>query len=452
MINLFPKKLAHFFLVVALGVLADNSMASGFQLFAESVANISNTGAGYAAEANDASIGYSNPAGLIKIQSSQIVLAANSVKMAAAYTGSSTWFTTGDGLRLPLYNENNKSITGSDFNVIPAFHYAIPINSHLVAGLSVHVPFGLSMTYPEKGFQRYLATKTAIHVVNISSNLGFTVTDKLALGFGLDAQRLNAEIDLMAGAPSVLPAAPLKFDSLSENRIYSWGYGWHAGLLYQFSESTRIGASYHSQVVHHARGISTLTGPLAGVWAGNNGPQISNNLYTTLTLPSSTSLSIYHSTGTPWAFMATAIYTQWSTTKSLDLHNVAAIDSGLYPISNLTVPVEQYFKNTWSYMLGASYKLNTRWTFKTGIGYEQTPTNDQYRSLLIPDSSRWLASVGTHYQATRTIGLDFGWMHVFMKPANINNTEIAGPIGTKSNGRLTGAGDVIGIQIAVKLS
>ena len=37
----------------------------------------------------------------------------------------------------------------------------------------------------------------------------------------------------------------------------------------------------------------------------------------------------------------------------------------------------------------------------------------------MPDNNRFVIAFGGHYQASNAIGLDLGWMHVFMNQARI---------------------------------
>lgn len=249
--------------------------------------------------------------------------------------------------------------------------------------------------------------------MNISPHIGFKVTDNLSMGIGADAQRLINYFDMTIGMP-VFINNRTHYDSLSKNKLYSWGYGWHAGLLYEFSPQTRFGMGYHSQIVHHAKGTSTIEGPLADFWQGETALRTSNNLQTTITLPAFTVISLYHDINAKWAVMATANYTQWSSIRNITLLNAAALDNALNPINNLTIVMPQNFRNTWRYTLGTQYQINPTWLIRTGISYDQTPTNNADRNLFISDNNRILAGLGTHYQATRTVGIDLGWTHVFI--------------------------------------
>jgi long-chain fatty acid transport protein len=56
--------------------------------------------------------------------------------------------------------------------------------------------------------------------------------------------------------------------------------------------------------------------------------------------------------------------------------------------------------------------------------------------------------MGGHYQATKTIGIDLGWMHLFINEATVNPpAQITGAQETTTNGKVNGGADVYGAQL-----
>src|SRR5262249_17762799 len=144
---------------------------------------------------------------------------------------------------------------------------------------------------------------------------------------GLDIQRASAEFNNMGGLPSTADFDGSQFDSSSMNKADDTGYGFHAGILYEFNPCTRAGLSYHSQVVHHFTGTIKFSGPLTKIV--NEGVPvdiISNHAGTSITLPPYTALSFFHQFNPSWAVMASVIYTQWNTFKELTFQGGAGID------------------------------------------------------------------------------------------------------------------------------
>jgi long-chain fatty acid transport protein len=238
----------------------------------------------------------------------------------------------------------------------------------------------------------------------------------------------------------------MNLDSDGINNADGTGYGYHAGVLYEFSQNTRAGLSYHSQVVHHLTGTSDFTGPLAHDPAFDGPTPSSQRAKLNITLPPYTALSVYHRPHPQFAVMASAIYTQWNIIKNLILHNVAGIE--VERSVNITVTIPQYFRNTWNLSLGGDYYATDKITLRTGVGFDQTPVSSTYRNVAMPDNNRYIVAFGGHYQATNAIGLDLGWMHLFMHQAHINPpAQITGDQSTVTNGSVTGGADVYSAQV-----
>src|SRR3990167_4607746 len=262
-----------------IALLPETVLASAFQLFEQDGASVGEYHAGYAAAANDASTAFYNPAGIIRFKAQQLVLSADSVTTDFKYQGSVAVNTISAGEPKPA------TAQGGNFNLIPAMHYVAPLSDGIGFGLSVDVPFGLKTTYGRTTPIQYAATTAAITVVDISPALGFRLFDRTSFGIGLDFQRSEAQFN----QPGGLGDPPETADS--QNSFTGTGYGGHAGLLYEFSPVSRVGLSYHSQVVQHLTGASWFTGSLADAF--NDGP-FSSHAYTNVTMPAYTAFSGYH--------------------------------------------------------------------------------------------------------------------------------------------------------------
>jgi long-chain fatty acid transport protein len=413
-------------------------LASGFQLFEANGAGTGDFYADAAAGALDASTAYFNPAGLVRITHPQVVLSGVNIFSNIKFQGQDTW-----------QNQYTRSgsAQGGGYSLVPGFDYAAPINDEFYFGLSEAIPFGLDTDYGTNSFLRYSATNTSIQVVDLSPSIGFKVTDKFSLGVGIDADRLDAEFDAMAG----LPVVSTVYDTQSKNEASGWGYGWHAGALYQFTPCTRVGLSYRSKTSFSVNGTSHFQGALAGgptsvLVAPVSSQYTNDSLSADVTLPASTMLGIYHQLNSAWALMGTVTYTEWGVFNSLSFQNVAAVNAMLGP-DTITVNVPQGFRNTWRIAGGVSYQPTKDWILRAGLGYDQTPTEDNYRNVRLPDGNRTAASLGAHYQVTKNVGVDAGWTHLFIQDGEVNVANNLGSQTTYTQGTAQSHADVVGLQL-----
>ncbi len=129
------------------------------------------------------------------------------------------------------------------------------------------------------------------------------------------------------------------------------------------------------------------------------------------------------------------------------LNNTSGVLNG-EPTNTLPVVIHAGYNNTWNYSLGANYHLNDQWLFRSGVGYDQTPTVNAYRNLQLPDSNRIALALGAHYQASKALGFDAGWTHVFAMNTRIYNvTQVIGDETVKTNGSVAANADVYALQV-----
>lgn len=446
----------------ALG-LSSASFASAFQLWEQDGASIGNYHAGYAAEAADASTAWYNPAGITRFKNQQAVFAADAILTSFKYRGS---VAVRENVVFPslvppffniapaTYTFPNVTAEGGQLGVVPSLHYVAPLSDRMGFGFSVTVPFGLKTNYGNSTPLRYAATLTSITVIDISPSLAYKFTDKASAGLGFDIQRAFAEFDntaVLLTAVGFTPAVEPGLTGSSENKANDTAYGFHAGLLYEFNPDSRIGLSYHSQVVHQFTGYSQFSGPIAN--DVNDGPIRSGHARTRVTLPPYTALSFYHRLKPTVALMGSIIYTQWNSFKTLSLQNVAGVvavppPDFLGPSTSITVNLPEHYRNTWNVTFGANYNATDKIMIRAGVGFDETPVTNKYRNVQLPDNNRYVIALGTHYQASTHVGIDLGWTHFFFAQAHVNPPpQVTAGQTVTTNGHVTGGADVLGGQI-----
>lgn len=437
--------------------LSSCSYASGFQLFEQNGAAVGDYDSGVAAEGNDASIAWYNPAGLVLLHHTQLVLAAVGIDAGLQFEGNVQNYAktvvpglhgTTRTLNLLGSDEYGKA-QGGGFIGIPAMHLAVPLNDRFVAGLSVVVPFGLESNWPEDSVARYSATDTKIVDIDITPTLAMKITDKFSIGAGIDFQNVSATFDQVVGLGEL---KTFNTDTTSKNEASQWVTGWHGGVLYQFTPQTRVGLAYHSKVDIHATGTSTFQGPLMALATnGVSDEYKTHNLESDVTLPGFFTFSIFHQINDRWAVKASANYTEWHVFDNVPLYNVAGVQqvgsSTNFEPAILDVNVPQNFKNTLRLAAGLNFQQTERWMWRAGLGFDQDPTNNTDRNLRLPDGDIFAATVGARYQATKHVSFDASYQHLFVQPGEINNLGVVGAQQTYVNGSTQNTGDLYALQM-----
>lgn len=423
------------------GLTASAALAGGFQLFEMSAAGLGNFYAGSEAEAADASTGYYNPAGLTLLHHTQVMVSGIGVFTHGTFKGSTTW--SNPAIASGVFVTENGSDNGGASGFVPSINISVPVNKRITVGFGIYVPFGLLTQFPEDGFTRYAATKSSIQDIDISPSVGIALTHKISVGVGLDVEHLTAELDTVVGVP--IGANPTAFDSTSENDVNDWGTGWHAGILFQPTPTTRFGFTYHSKVRFVLRGTSTLTGPAAGGFQDQTGIA-STEARAAVTLPDTYAFGAYHELDPKWAVLGSIDYTDWKTLSKVTLQNVATTQNGAPALGTISIPLE--WQGTWRVATGLNYSYNSKVTIRTGVAFDETPTVNLTRNLRLPGGDRVALAIGGHYQATKDLGLDVGYAHLFfLGDARVFSNTVSSTQNDFVDGSVKNRADLIGAQL-----
>lgn len=422
----------------ALACACSQVMAGGFSLYGE--ANGRNAGdfaAGAAAEAADASTLFYNPAGLVELDGEQIVIAGTLVHAKAILSNDALLNYTANGVPFP--NISLANLRSSSTSAVPALFYAKSIDHRIAWGLGVFVPFGLATDWGEQTNARYAATRSALEIINLSPAFAAKLNEQWNIGAGLDMQFAKVDINSVGGFPT-----NTAFDSTSINHGTSIGVGAHIGLLYKMSQRTKFGLNYQSNVVHEFQGYSQLTGLLAAPSSSIRFNGLSSD---PTQMPDQLTFSGTHRYNSKVTLMGTAAYVRWSVIPSITMRNVVSTGGALI---NVTLP--ENFRNTFRVAGGVKYDYSQKVQLRMGLGYDQSPVNNTDRNLRLPDDDRIALAIGGHYQATKNVGIDVGWTHLFIKDTNINGTTTAGTSTSNVVAGVKSSADLFGAQLTWKLS
>ena len=435
--NKFQGNLIALAVASILGGASTLASAAGFALIEQSASGMGNAFAGAAATAEDASTVFYNPAGMSRLEGSQITVGGHLIDLSAKFSNS--------GSSKPAAIVTNPlGGNGGDAGgiaVVPNFYFVMPIGERLNFGVGVNAPFGLKTEYDDNWAGRFQGIKSDLMAINVNPALSFKVNDVFSVGVGANYQRLKAELtNAVVLGPNTEGRAKLEADDDA--------WGWNAGVLFQPTSSTKIGASYRSKLNYKLDGTTTVTTATGAVVAPASGPTTA-----AVTLPDSFSLSLAQKLNDQWEFLADATYTKWS-----EINRINIVDSTNGTLRDSLV---LDFDNTWRYSIGANYKLNDGWTLKGGVAYDQSPVKGATtRSVRLPDNDRTWLSLGASMKILNSGKLDFGYSHLFIKDADINftrsqqapgqTTPTPAP-GTASTvlGTYTGSVDIFSVQYSL---
>lgn len=351
-----------------------------------------------AAGAEDATILWSNAAGMSRLREHQVVGALHLIKPSIKFKNENSAAAAG---QTSLGGEGGEGGDAGGLNVVPNLYFVAPLGPQWSFGLGLNSPFGLVTEYDEGWIGRFQALKSSIKTINVNPAVAWKLVPRVGVGLGLNFQRIDAEFTnnvnysgallnaavaagVVAGSPqfvAIAQATPgLESRASIEGTDNAWG--WNAGVLWELDDKTRAGAHYRSSIKYSLQGDAKFTNPT---------PAATGNV------PLDTLV----------AQLATGV-----NTSPAGLSNTAITsDVKLPAILNLS-----YFAT-----------LN-----------DQSPVPNADRTPRLPDAERTWLALGAQYRIGPNLTFDAGAAYVLVKKASIDNR---GGSAVNANGRLAGRYD-----------
>lgn len=372
--------------------------AAAFQLWEQNASGLGTAYAGSAAVADNASTIFYNPAGMSALSGYQVSVGVTGVGPSYEFRN--------DGSSGTTMGSGNGGNAGG-WHAVPNLYLSGRLTDRLSLGMGISAPFGLATEYDRGWVGQAQSIKSEVRTINYNPSLAYRVSDKVSLGFGVNYQKIDAELTNAGGA--------LKGDDST--------WGWNAGALFTLSPAMRVGLSYRSSMKY------TLEGTLNGA----------TPVRADVELPDTAILSVWQQVSDRWEAMGDLSYTRWNSLKSLAV--VSRASGNVIPGAGETFN----YDNSWRIAWGAAYRMNEQAKLKFGIAYDRTPVRDADRSARVPDNSRLWLSLGGQWNAGNYGKVDVGYSYLYVRDPDINMT--------KNNTNLRGSYDasahIVGVQYSV---
>lgn len=403
-----------------LGVASGDLQAAGFSLFEQSASGMGNAFAGAAASAEDASTIWFNPAGLTQLPGHSVVVAGHAIKPSIKFSN------TASTAPAVISNAGGNGGDAGDLAVVPNLYMSMSLSDQWKIGLGLNVPFGLMTEYDDSFVGRFQGLKSEITTININPTVAYKVSDRVSLGVGVSYQKAEAELTNRR-------VLGVNTEGVSRLVGDDTQVGFNLGALFTLGEDMRLGVSYRSSMNHELEGDARLTQLNGAVVSAGTFP-----ISAGVELPAIASLSIVQRYSAEWDLLGDVTWTQWSSIQSIDIVNT---NSGA-TVDALNLRLE----DAWRLSLGINYRPNDQWVIKGGFAWDQSPVQDEHRTVRLPDTDRYWVTVGAKLKLSPTAAIDFGYAHIFGAGANINqNLGAASTRGTVV-GDYDTAVDVLSVQ------
>jgi long-chain fatty acid transport protein len=404
------------------GLLSSPAMAAGLWLYEQGAPDLGTASAGRASMAADASTAAANPAAMTRLDSSQVLAAAQGVYIDLQFDTERSGFGGGDG--------------GNAGGFMPAgsLSYVHRVTDDFRLGMSAGSYFGLGVDYGDDWAGRYYTTKASLLTFGVNPGAGYRVNNWLSVGAGFsvlwanlehEAAINNSAVPLQAG----LPDGKLKIE---DDDV---GYGFNLGVLLTPWSGTRIGLTYRSKIDLEFRDVATLK---------NIGPVLQGLLNITgvadkkvdidMTIPQAVMLSAYHQLNDRWAIMGDIGWQEWSEFGKRDLT--------LRSTTSTTFTQDLNYDDAWHFALGTQYRFAKNWMWSVGFAYDTNPANDDTRTPDLPVDRQIRVATGIQYDWNEDVTIGAAYQYLDAGKAEID--QQGGPL----QGPLKGEYDTNVIHVA----
>ncbi|WP_248731285.1 outer membrane protein transport protein [Pseudomonas sp. MWU13-2517] len=396
-------------LSLAVTMASSQLFASGFALNEQDVAGMGTGFAGRSSSADNASTVYGNPAGMARLEGQQItggvaaIDASTDIKDAGGRS-----FGSNKGDMVP-------------FTGVPFGFYTNKLNDQWAIGFGVYAPFGLVTDY-ERGFQgRSFGSYSKVSVITLQPTVSYAFNDRVSIGFGPTINRISGKLESeLALTPN--PAVPNTNITIKGDDT---AVGFNVGVLVQATDTTRVGLTYHSKVSYKLEGHTEVTAPTPTAALLASGKYDASLKIDT---PESYDLSVTQDINDAWKVYAGSTWTRWSRLKDITVNNEGVTRAGGLAAPQIvgTITEPQNWHDTWAYAVGTSYQVTKQVVLRTGLTFDQSPTNNTDRSPRIPTGDRTIFSVGLGYEVMPNMMVDLAYSYLKEEPVKVNKSNALG--------------------------
>ena len=395
---MMKKTFCVFSMAIVLLFSSSQSFAAGLILYEINSPLTGTASAGWAALANDASTAFTNPAGMTRLDRSQLLVGAQPLIITSKFSSSpATTFSGTDG--------------GNAGGVIPSLggYYVHSVSDRLKLGFSLLSYFGLGIDYGDNWVGRYWVEKSDFLTLAISPSAAFKVNDWLSIGamFNILYSKLNTQ------------SAIRNFFSEADGQLNyeddDFGFGGGFGLLIEPREGTRFGVTYYSPVnvsfsdAPELKGVGPILGRVLER-LGMNGRSVGMDF----TIPQWIMVSGYQQITDKLAIMGNVGWQDWSQFGNVD------ISLSVNPETTRSFNNNLGFKDTWHAAIGAQYRVSQPWLLSAGFAYDSSPSDASNRSPDMPFDRNFRYAAGVQYDWSKNLTLGLAYEFIDLGPANIN--------------------------------
>ena len=383
------------------------AFAGGAWVYEMATPDLGTAAAGRAALASDASTAFSNPAGMTRLEGSQIFGGIQAVIPSVK-------FDVQEGTNVLGGGGGNAGVTlpsASGF-------YVHSLSKDWKIGIALNSYIGGVVDYGNDWAGRYFVQKSVMITMNVNPVVAYRVSDWLSIGGGLDVMYgyLKSQVAINNAQAEFLNDFPDGQITVTSNAV---GVGGNVGVLLEPIKGSRIGLTYRSPIDLNFKDVPEIKGlgPTLSAALGLAG-LANQQLDLGVTIPQEFMISIYEDITDRLAIVANFGWQDWSQFQRVDVN--VSTPTG----TTLTAQLE--FKDTHHYAVGARYRIKDPWTVMAGFAYDTSAMDEPSRSPSMPLDRQFRYAVGVQYDWSDRLSIGGAYEFMDAGEAPINRTR--GPL------------------------
>lgn len=267
------------------------------------------------------------------------------------------------------------------------------INDRLSIGIGVNTPFGSSAQWPKGWAGQYLVQDISLMAIFIQPTISYKITDRIGIGAGFVYAFGNVEFN-----------RALPYGDNSSVNLEGTGndIGFNVGVFFKPTESLSLGIDYRSEIVMEVEGgDATFNVPVS--LQGSIPP--ANTFSAELPLPANLDFGLAYKFNEKLTLAASVNWVMWETYDSLKF----IFDENGDLLSSSS---PRLYSDSWISRIGAQYDMNETFTFRAGVYYDPTPTNEDYFSPETVSLNTLAFTLGMSIRPAKGLSIDLSYLQL----------------------------------------
>lgn len=377
-------------------LLASPVRAGGFAFYEQGSKAMGMAGA-FVAQADDPTAIFYNPAGLALLEDQK-----GAVGLTVHSLNESLYQGLPPGIGAGTASEQDVSEA-----LQPHIYVILPLGSSFKVGIGITSPFSFETGWTDPGSfaGRGIATAAQLKSYDLNPSVGYALSPKIGLGFGLIYRTSEFRLDRRFFADNPFTGASQDVASLATATDFSDGIGWSAGVLHRLSDRFSWGFSYRSAiaidygVTGRLTQISTGNDQLDALFAASLPFDQDFAASTAIDFPQTAVLGVAY--GISDRLLA-EVDLHWTGWRGLDR---LAIESGTFPLFDHVI--RQDFADTLSIRLGVQLTTATGTHYRVGLALDESPQPDATLGPFFHDATSTVIALGF---GKKPLDLAFVWI------------------------------------------